>query len=298
MKITKKLLAMVLVLTMTLGLGVTANAASDDKPILALGADLSTDQRAAVLGLLGVDESDLANYDVISITNAEEHQYLDAYLSSSVIGTHALSSVLIRPAEEGAGLNVTTYNISYCTIDMYTNALLTAGLQDANVFVAAPSNISGTSALIGAVKGYADMTGTKVDEQALETAVNELVVTGDLGDQLGDSETASDMVAYIKQQILENNVKDDADIEKIIRDAMDKFNIKLTDDQVQQLIGLMNKISKLDIDVDALSKQATEIYNKLKDMGLDLDKIDTKQVGNFITRFFDKIMSLVNQFIG
>ena len=298
MKITKKLLALVLVLTMTLGLGVTANAASDDKPILALGADLSPDQRAAVLGLLGVDESDLANYDVISITNAEEHQYLDAYLSSSVIGTHALSSVLIRPAEEGAGLNVTTYNISYCTIDMYTNALLTAGLQDANVFVAAPSNISGTSALIGAVKGYADMTGTKVDEQALETAVNELVVTGDLGDQLGDSETASDMVAYIKQQILENNVKDDADIEKIIRDAMDKFNIKLTDDQVQQLIGLMNKISKLDIDVDALSKQATEIYNKLKDMGLDLDKIDTKQVGNFITRFFDKIMSLVNQFIG
>ena len=298
MKITKKLLAMVLVLTMTLGLGVTANAASDDKPILALGADLSTDQRAAVLGLLGVDESDLANYDVISITNAEEHQYLDAYLSSSVIGTHALSSVLIRPAEEGAGLNVTTYNISYCTIDMYTNALLTAGLQDANVFVAAPSNISGTSALIGAVKGYADMTGTKVDEQALETAVNELVVTGDLGDQLGDSETASDMVAYIKQQILENNVKADADIEKIIRDAMDKFNIKLTDDQVQQLIGLMNKISKLDIDVDALSKQATEIYNKLKGMGLDLDKIDTKQVGNFITRFFDKIMSLVNQFIG
>ena len=230
MKITKKLLALVLVLTMTLGLGVTANAASDDKPILALGADLSTDQRAAVLGLLGVDESELANYDVISITNAEEHQYLDAYLSSSVIGTHALSSVLIRPAEEGAGLNVTTYNISYCTIDMYTNALLTAGLQDANVFVAAPSNISGTSALIGAVKGYADMTGTKVDEQALETAVNELVVTGDLGDQLGDSETAYDMVAYIKQQILENNVKDDADIEKIIRDAMDKFNIKLTDD--------------------------------------------------------------------
>ncbi len=65
------------------------------------------------------------------------------------------------------------------------------------------------------------------------------------------------MVAYIKQQILENNVKDDADIEKIIRDAMDKFNIKLTDDQIQQLIGLMNKISKLDIDVDALSKQAT-----------------------------------------
>ena len=298
MKSIKKLTALVLALTLVLGMGVTAQAAEGDKPILALGADLSADQRATVLGLLGISESDLGDYDVISITNAEEHQYLDSYLSSSVIGTHALSSVLIRPADEGEGLNVTTYNISYCTIDMYTNALLTAGLQDANVYVAAPSNISGTSALIGAVKGYADMNGSKVDEQALETAVNELVVTGDLGTSLGDSETASDMVAYIKQQILENNVSSDADIEKIIRDAMEKFDIKLSDDQIQQLIDLMHKISKLDIDVDALAKQAGEIYNKLKDMGLDLSKVDTKQVGNFITRFFDRIMSLVNQFIG
>ena len=116
MKSIKKLTALVLALTLVLGMGVTAQAAEDDKPILALGADLSADQRATVLGLLGISESDLGDYDVISITNAEEHQYLDSYLSSSVIGTHALSSVLIRPADEGEGLNVTTYNISYCTI--------------------------------------------------------------------------------------------------------------------------------------------------------------------------------------
>ncbi len=296
MRRAKRLLAWMLTMTLVLGFGVTAQAA-DEKPILALGADLSDAQKATVLSLLGISESDLGDYDVIQITNAEEHEYLDSYLSSNVIGSRALSSVLIRPAEEGAGLNVTTYNISYCTIDMYTNALLTAGLEDANVYVAAPSNISGTSALIGAVKGYAEMNDTKVDEDALETAVNELVVTGDLGEVLGDSETASDIVAYVKQQILENNVSSDADIEKIIRDAMTKFDINLTDAQVQQLVELMNKISKLDIDVDALSKQATEIYSKLKSMGLDLDKLDTKQVGNFITRFFDRIMSLINQWI-
>lgn len=296
MRRAKRLLAWMLTLTLVLSFGVTAQAA-DEKPILALGADLSDAQKATVLSLLGISESDLGDYDVIQITNAEEHEYLDSYLSSNVIGSRALSSVLIRPAEEGAGLNVTTYNISYCTIDMYTNALLTAGLEDAEVYVAAPSNISGTSALIGAVKGYAEMNDTKVDEDALETAVNELVVTGDLGEVLGDSETASDIVAYVKQQILENNVSGDADIEKIIRDAMTKFDIDLTDAQVQQLVELMNKISKLDIDVDALSKQATEIYSKLKSMGLDLDNIDTKQVGNFITRFFDRIMSLINQWI-
>lgn len=297
MRKIKKWISLLLVLAMTLGMGINAGAASGDKPILALGADLSAEQRTTVLGILGVSEADLANYDVIYVTNQEEHQYLDAYLSSSVIGTRALSSVLIRPADEGAGLNVTTYNISYCTIDMYTNALLTAGLEDADVYVAAPSNISGTSALIGAVKGYADMTGSSVDETALETAVNELVVTGEIGDVLGDSETASDIVAYIKQQIIEQGVDSDTDIETIIRNAMEEFDISLSDEDVAKLVELMNKISKLDIDVNALAQQASQLYEKLKGMGLDLENIDTEQVGNFITRFFDRIVELINSLL-
>ena len=297
MRKIKKWISLLLVLAMTLGMGINAGAASGDKPILALGADLSAEQRTTVLGILGVSEADLANYDVIYVTNQEEHQYLVAYLSSSVIGTRALSSVLIRPADEGAGLNVTTYNISYCTIDMYTNALLTAGLEDADVYVAAPSNISGTSALIGAVKGYADMTGSSVDETALETAVNELVVTGEIGDVLGDSETASDIVAYIKQQIIEQGVDSDADIETIIRNAMEEFDISLSDEDVAKLVELMNKISKLDIDVNALAQQASQLYEKLKGMGLDLENIDTEQVGNFITRFFDRIVELINSLL-
>ena len=287
-------MSLFLICALTLTLGFSSRADSGEKPILALGSDLSAEQRATVLGLLGINEADLANYEVIYVTNQEEHQYLDAYMSSSVIGTKALSSVLIRPADEGAGLNVSTYNISYCTIDMYTNALLTAGLENADVYVAAPSNISGTSALIGAVKGYADMTGSSVNEQALETAVNELVVTGEIGDILGDSETASDMVAYIKQQIVEQGVDSKEDIETIIRNAMKEFGISLSDEDVAKLVDLMDKISKLDIDVDALARQASQLYEKLKGMGLDLDSIDTEQVGNFITRFFDRIVDLIS----
>ena len=142
------------------------------------------------------------------------------------------------------------------------------------------------------------MTGENVGEEALEAAVNEIVVTGDLGDILGDSEAASDIIAYIKQQIAEEHVESDEDIERIIRNAMKEFNIELSDEQVQELIKLMNKISKLDLDVDALAKQAGELYEKLKGMGLDLDNIDTEQVGNFITRFFDAIMGFFNKLFG
>ena len=108
MKKCNRWISLCLALVLTLSFGMTALAAGDEKPILALGADLSSEQKATVLKLLEIDGNDLADYDVITVTNQEEHQYLDAYLSSSVIGTKALSSVLIRPAEEGAGLNVST----------------------------------------------------------------------------------------------------------------------------------------------------------------------------------------------
>lgn len=294
----KRLLSLMLAMVLLVTSGITVFAAEDDTPILALGANLTEEQKATVLSLLDVNPAELDNYKVIYVTNEQEHQYLDQYLSAGVIGTKALSSVLIRPREEGAGLNVTTYNISYCTIDMYRNALITAGLKDADVYVAGPTNLSGTAALIGAVKGYEEMTGEIVGEEALETAVNEIVVTGDLGDALGDSETASDMVAYIKQQIAEEHVESDEDIERIIRNAMEEFDIALTDAQVAELVKLMSKISKLDLDVDALAQQAEELYEKLKGMGLDLDKIDTEKVGNFFTRFFDSIMNFFNKLFG
>ncbi len=59
----------------------------DDRPYLSLGADLTEEQRATVLGLMGIDPAGLANYDVVYVTNQEEHQYLGAYIDASKIGT-------------------------------------------------------------------------------------------------------------------------------------------------------------------------------------------------------------------
>ena len=136
--------------------GVTAFAdrvdAVLDKPYLALGADLSAKEQMTVLSLLGLEDINVDDYDIITVTNADEHEYLDEYLDASVIGTRALSSVLVVGKEEGNGIHVTTKNISYCTEGMYRNALLTAGVEDADITVAGPYSISGTAALVGAIK--------------------------------------------------------------------------------------------------------------------------------------------------
>ena len=147
-----------------------------------------------------------------------------------MVGRHSLSSVLLIPQESGAGLSVETHNINYCTIAMYRNALLTAGVSDAKVIVAAPSSISGPAALIGAVKAYEAYSGVPVNEDAFSVATDELVLTGELVDEL-DSEQVSDLIAYLKQQIAENGMDDPDKLAEAVRQAAAEMDVTLTDEQ-------------------------------------------------------------------
>ena len=80
----KGFLSLILVMAMLLSFSLTAFAAEDDTPILALGANLSEEQKATVLSLLGVDPAELDSYHVIYVTNDQEHQYLPYPLCSFV----------------------------------------------------------------------------------------------------------------------------------------------------------------------------------------------------------------------
>lgn len=230
-------------------------ADAEGSAVLALGADLSASQRATVLSEMGITEAEAAAYETIYITNDMEHQYLDESLGASVVGTHALSSVLLITQESGAGLSVETHNVNFCTIAMYRNALLTAGVQDAKVIVAAPSSISGTAALVGALKAYETYSGETVSEDAFSVATDELVLTGELMDEL-DSEQISDLIAYLKQQIAERGLDDPDKLSEVVRQASDEMDLKLTDEQVSQIVDLLLKLNKLDIDPGKLASQA------------------------------------------
>lgn len=254
----------------------------DDKPYLALGENLSAEQQATVLKLMGIDPANLGDYNVVYITNKEEHQYLDAYLPAEKIGTRALSSVVIVKREKGSGINISTKNINYCTIGMYKNALATAGLKDADIIVAGPSPISGTAALIGAMKAYAEMTGEPVDEKSLDAAMNEIVVTGELADIIAgaDDGEVEEFIAYVKQKVLEGGLKDEGSIRKCIEDALEKYEFSMTDDEKNELTDVLLKISKLDIDVDSLLDQVKSIYDQVK---------NSEDAQGFFARIFQAI---------
>lgn len=301
MKLNKRKLALLMTGLMLVMSPVSVWADREDakleKPYVSLGADLSANDRAIVLKLLGVTEDDLKNYTVTTITNADEHKYLDSYLSKSVIGTRALSSVLVKGKTDGSGIKVTTYNITYCTTGMYQNALATAGIEDAEIVVAGPYNISGTAALVGAIKSYENMTGETVSQENVDTATNELVVTGKLAESVGDSDKAEQLVGAVKEQVVEgsDNGKKltEKEIGNVVDQAAQEMDVQLSDEDRQEIVDLMDKIKGLDIDVDSLKEQAKDLYDKIDDLGLKLDWNQEKVQGFFskIIEFFKNLFS-------
>lgn len=263
MKKLFKLLVATLLFTFMWSMTVCAETA--DKPVIALGADLSADQRATVLSLMGVTEEDLVNYTVITITNADEHKYLDSYVDPAVIGTRALSSVMVTPAEAGHGVMVTTQNINYCTTGMYRNALLTAGVEDADIMVVGPSQISGTAGLIGAVKAYEQVSGEPISDETLDTAMNELVTTGELVTKSASDEEVEALISYIKAKLAAGELETEDDIRKAIKEGEQKFGVSLDESEEQQIVDFMLKIKKLGLDPNVLLDQAADLYSKFGD---------------------------------
>ncbi len=269
------------------------------KSIIALGADLSAEQRATVLSLMDVTEADLANYQVVTITNDMEHQYLDAYMDASVIGSKSLSSVKITPAESGHGVLVTTKNINYCTTGMYRNALLTAGVSDADILVVGPTEISGTAALIGAIKGYEAMSGESVSDTTLDTAMNELITTGEIAMQDADSQDIEELIAFVKAKVPAGGLDSDDQIRSAIEEGEDKFGVTLTEDEINQIIAIMQKINQLGLDPNVLVAQAEDLYSKFgKDFlkNLDTDAIAKEVAKSAASGFFAKIGDAIKGF--
>ena len=291
-------MVLLLAAVMVMGMSVSAFAADGgnatqvtiadgDTPYISFGADLRADEKAKVLELFGLTEADLEKCNVNTVTNAEEHQYLDAYITNDHIGSRALSSVAVMKAKKGSGITVTTKNINYCTTSMYENALATAGVKDANVVVVGPFDMSGTAALIGAA--YSGMTGEAVDTDVIDGAINEMVVTGEIGDETGKTDEIAGMVAYLKDQVGGKNLSD-SELADAIDQASEKFNVSLTQDQIDQLKELLKKLQGLDLNWNNIRDQAENLYGKLKDMGL---KVDTSALTQQAQGFFAKLIAFI-----
>jgi len=258
---------------------------------LVLGKDLKESEQKTVLSLLGVD--DISKYNVAYTTHEDEVNYLGNYLDASVIGTRALSSVLLTKTEKGSGIEILTANISYCTQDMYRNALITAGVEDINAKAVGPFPISGTAALVSMMKSYELITGKELDGTAVDAANNELVTTAELGESIGTQE-ATELIAALKQEMFEDNGVTLKNIDDALDTLVDNMNVQISEEEKEKIVDLMADISQADIDVDAIKTQASALYDKIMDIS---DQIGSKEnVLSSIGNFFGGIINAIVDF--
>ena len=239
----KKIIAVVLTLVLAVSFAVPAFAAGQEARVV-IGADNSEEQIADVYSSFGINRGDVTE---LQVTNSEERHYLEGLVPDQKIGDVALSCVYIQP-NDGGGIELEVNNINYVTEKMYMAALSTAGITDAKVKVSAYKPVSGTGALEGIYKAYEDMTGTVLSELAKDTAVEELVVTGELQEALGD--VSVDIINDLKGKLKETKNMTDDQIIELIRETADKYEVTLTDDQVQQILQLVKKFNELNLDPD------------------------------------------------
>lgn len=224
--------------------------------IVTLGENLSEAQKNSLLEEMRAPK----DVQIVTVSNQEEHQYLGKYIAKSLIGTRAISSSAITIASKGSGITVKTKNINWVTDEMYVNALITAGVKDANIYITAPISVSGTAALTGIIKAYEISADKTIPEDVKQAANQEMVETAKLGDSIGN-ENATALIAKVKEEIAKKKPKNDEELRNIIEQAAKDLNVTLTDQQMQRLINLFNKLKNLDINWNQVSDQ----LNKAKD---------------------------------
>lgn len=247
---------------------VSASAAvwADGDSRVVLGADLTEEQIATVYRLFGIERGSV---EELTVTNAEERSYLKGFVDDKVIGKYAISCVYVELLEEGKGLSVETYNVTWCTSEMYKNALATAGMRDAKIIVAAPFEVSGTAALTGIYKAYEHITGDTLDETAKAVGTQELTITGELAEEIGNLD-ATEIVTGLKEVLGETVKMSDEEIRREIVRIAGEYNVTLSDRQIQQLIDLCRSLEGLD--ADSLKERVVEAQETIKKIGEAKDK--------------------------
>ena len=264
-KIAQKTVSFLLALLLML---MPVSALAESASFTCYGNDLNNDQYQLVLSLLG---SDYANDTFIPVTIEDERALLGDVVSADKIGSRSLSSARVTLLDAGSGISVTTHNINWVTPAMYSSALITAGVQDAKIVVAAPVEVSGTAALAGILKAYESASAEEISDLARSVAGSEMVITGELSEIIGSQE-AVELLAMVKQAIADYDLDDYDTLRPYVEQGAYQLGVQLDEEQIDQITNLGVRIAKLDLDPQQLSQQLSGIVDNLQKIRLAQEK--------------------------
>ena len=125
------------------------------------------------------------------------------------------------------------------------------------------------------MKAFESASGESLDEDKKELASEELITTGDLGEDIGQDQ-ATGIINDIKTEVIKNGTSDVTQIADTINNVTNNYNVTLTDAQVKQITDLMEKIAAQNYDYnemkDTLNGIKDTVNDKLEQQGVKIDK--------------------------
>lgn len=254
----KKFLAVLLSASMCMGVFAPIHVLADSRKVVTLGVDLSDDQKNKILKYFGVT---LDSVDVIYINNQQEREALGSYIPLEQIGTHTYSCAMVSPTTSG-GIQVKTANLNYVTCNMIATTLSTSGVNNCQVLAAAPFEVSGTGALTGVIHAYEQAANVTLDPVKKDLANQEMVITSEMSLGMGASE-ATAVVNGTKEQVIENNVTDIGEINNIVNNIVNEYQVEMSDEEKAKLAELMQKIAEQDYDIAQMKANLAKVQENV-----------------------------------
>ncbi|MDO5540142.1 MAG: DUF1002 domain-containing protein [Eubacteriales bacterium] len=268
----KKLLGSIL-LGLSLVLGCAVPAMADSRKVVTLGQDLTEEQKNTMMRYFGVDYNSV---DVIYINNQNERDHLASYVPLEQIGNYTYSCALVAPTSSG-GIQVKTANLTWVTCNMIASTLSTSGVTNCQVVAAAPFKVSGTGALTGVIMAYETASKTVLEPKKVELANQELVATGNLSNEIGQSK-ATAIINETKIKVIENNVTNIEEINNIVNNVSNEYNVSINEDQSAEIAELMQKIAEQEYDIVQLKATLDRVQaNVIGDAGGTQEQIKEAQ---------------------
>lgn len=230
----------------------TGSAAESNKTIT-LGESLSDAQRQELLDFFEAGSNDR----VVTVTTAETIEAMEGMFPPGSIQS-AFSSTALTCRDLGEGLAVSTRNIDVVTPDLFAIALVTAGIGDATLVVAAPDGASakGMTAMAGIFKTWeiapCDSGSTNKARQRL--AFEQIAIAAEIGQALigtgvaDGMQRAGNVVLEAQKTIVTDRLKDPAEIEAAIVAQEQVQGITVLPEMHAKLVDLMTRLANEKID--------------------------------------------------
>lgn len=244
-----------------------------DKDVYAYGAGLNQAQIDETAQLLGIGNMDAVN----KVSVGAEDLY--KYLKMSGNDASMISSIFVKKTAEDSGTSViitTPQNITKVTDVEYSNAAITAGITDAEIYVGAVRPVTGTSALTGVYKAF-ELNGVNLDEGRVAVANEELETVNAIVQQHKDKEDFSSekinaVVADVKEKLIDrkdetNEKATKEEITQIIQNSVQEFNLGdiITQVNIENLaVYFQNFQNTSAIDSQELKEQVKKLGGNLR----------------------------------